>query len=290
LLDIPLTRFTKLRSKRLQGVTAFRTQKTVFGKKRTIVVTWNPRLAVKQEAALLAYLEKKSAALVAIQQRLERLPNQPRSAQVRTNTDTVKREVKALLTRKEVAQCVTWSVSGNNGLPRLEFSIDQNAIAELKARLYGRNIIVTDQDAWSSEHIVSAYRYQYKLEHQFKNMKDHQGLCWWPLLHWTDQKIRVHAFYCMIGLLLVTLLQRRLAQNGMHIPVPRMLRELRDIQEATQVCPGAPSQPDSKVCTTTLTKMNHDQRRMYDTLGLQRLVGGLGNTPAGTLDPHPARG
>lgn len=277
LLSIPLDSFTLLRGKRLQGVTAWRTRKMVFGKDRTIVVTWNPRLAVKQEAALLAYLTKKSEALRGIQQRLERLPGQPKSAQTRTTAETVKREVKDLLTRKEVAQCINWEVKDHNGLPRLEFTVDQDAVAKLKAHHYGRNLIVTDREDWTSERIVSAYRYQYKLEHQFKNMKNQHTLCWWPLLHWTDQKIRVHALYCVLGLLLVTLLQRQLAKTGFDVPVPRMLKELRDIQEATNVRPDR--------CTSTLTKMNTDQRRMYDTLRLDRFLGALGNTGLEKPDP-----
>ena len=290
LLDIPLSRFTLLQSKRLRGVTAWRSRKKVFGKERTLVVTWNPRLAVKQEAALLTYLKKKSKALSAIQERLHRLPTQPKSAQARTTVDTVRREVQALLKRKEVAHCVAWSVEAKDGLPRLEFSVNQDAIEDLKARLYGRNLIVTDHDDWTSEKIVLAYRYQYKLEHQFKNMKNPQALCWWPLLHWTDQKIRVHAFYCVLGLLLLSLLQRELAQKGMTMPIPRMLSELRGINEATQVLQGDPSTLGASTCTTTLTRMNHDQARMYDILDLSRLVGSgvLGNTKSRRRKPHPA--
>ncbi|MGH9563487.1 MAG: hypothetical protein ACRD3S_18700, partial [Terracidiphilus sp.] len=77
---------------RLTGAKAYRTTKTIFGKNRTVVLTWNPKLATKQEAALLKYLEKKTAVLKEIQERLSRLP--PRKAGAgRTTVATVTREV-----------------------------------------------------------------------------------------------------------------------------------------------------------------------------------------------------
>jgi transposase len=279
LLDVPLGRFVDLKGGRLAGVTAYRTAKKVFGKQRTVVVTWNPRLAAKQEMALLTYLKKKSAKLKEIQERLERLPSQPKAAQVRTTVATVNREVEALLKQNEVKQCMNYTVTTENGLPCLQFSIRPEAVSQLKARLYGRNLIVTDQDTWSSEDIVLAYRHQYKLEHQFRTMKDPHTFCWWPLLHRTDQKIRVHAFYCVLGLLLVSLLQRELHRAGIEVPIPRMLKELRGIRETTHVLSG--EQPESFRCNTTLSKMGPDQRRMYNALGLDRfLLDGpvLGNT------------
>jgi hypothetical protein len=38
-------------------------------------------------------------------------------------------------------------------------------------------------------------------------MKDPSWVSWDPLLHWTDQKIRVHAFYCFTALLISSLLK-----------------------------------------------------------------------------------
>jgi hypothetical protein len=50
---------------------------------------------------------------------------------------------------------------------------------------------------------------------------------------WTDSKIRVHAFYCVLALILASLLQRRAAQNGLAMRLHAVLRSLSDIQEVT---------------------------------------------------------
>lgn len=269
LMKIPLSRFTELKGKRLKGVKAYRTQKTVFGKKRTLVLTWNPRLAAGQLAALMTYLQKKTAGLQDIQNRLKRLPERAPGLRKRTTTKTVQREVDELLKRKEVRECIHATVREHDGLPCLDFSINQAGLKRLKDQIYGRHLLVTDQEKWSSEDIVLAYRSQYKLEHQFRNMKDPRGLSWWPRFHWTDQKIRVHAFYCVVGLLLLALIQRKLAQRDVDIPIPRMVKQLRAIREVTHlVSSGA-----APGTTTALTEMNDEQQRLFDLLDLERLTG-----------------
>lgn len=280
LLGVPLTSFSELSGRRLRGVKAYRTTKMVFGRERTVVVTWNPRLARKQEASLLRVLAKKAAKLKEIQDRLSRLRTRA-ATQARTTVATVQREVNELLTRKEIQRCLEVSVAQSNGFPTLTFNISEKAVAELQGQLFGRNIIVTDHTAWSTEDIALAYRYQYRLEHQFRNLKDRQALCWWPLLHRTDQKIRVHAFYCVLGLLLLSLLHRELSHAGFDIPLPRMLKDLRDIEETTLVIRG--SGTGGPEATTTLSKMSSDQRRMYEALDLGRILDRavVGNTAKG---------
>src|ERR1700681_5081855 len=43
-----------------------------------------------------------------------------------------------------------------------------------------------------------------EIEQVFRGLKDGDWLGWGPRYHWTDSKIRIHAFYCMLG---ITLLQ-----------------------------------------------------------------------------------
>ncbi len=47
-----------------------------------------------------------------------------------------------------------------------------------------------------------------------------------PTFHWTDQKLRVHAFYCVLALLLLNLLRRKLAKAG--IPLTRKIHVFGD--------------------------------------------------------------
>src|SRR5207248_11668003 len=99
--------------------------------------------------------------------------------------------------------------------------------------------------SWSNEQIILAYRSQSQVESAFADMKDHHFLSWEPMFHWTDSKIRVHAFYCVLALILGSLLQRRAAQNGLSLSLQALFKALNGIQEVTNVFPpaGKPGSP-----------------------------------------------
>ena len=89
----------------------------------------------------------------------------------------------------------------------------------------------TDQKSWSNEQIILAYRSQSQVESAFADMKDPHFLSWEPMFHWTDFNIRVHAFYCVLALILGSLLQRRAAQNGLSLSLQALFKALNGIQE-----------------------------------------------------------
>ena len=71
---------------------------------------------------------------------------------------------------------------------------------------------------------------QQEVEGVFRGLKDGDWLGWGPMYHWTDRKIRIHAFYCMLGISLLQHLhkQAQAAWNG--ISMEQLLEELRQIQ------------------------------------------------------------
>ena len=59
------------------------------------------------------------------------------------------------------------------------------------------------------------------------------------MYHWTDSKIRVHAFYCMLGLSLLQYLHKQAETVWPGLSVEQLLEELRQIQpEITVALPG----------------------------------------------------
>ena len=50
---------------------------------------------------------------------------------------------------------------------------------------------------------VDGYHGQQRIEQVFRGLKGGDWLRWGPMYHWTDSKIRVHAFYCMLGISLL---------------------------------------------------------------------------------------
>ena len=89
------------------------------------------------------------------------------------------------------------------------------------------------------------------------------------MFHWTDSKIRVHAFYCVIALLLTSLLQRDLAKKGEAVSANRLLQELGGIRETLVVYPRRQGQRKFPA-VTCLTRRNPLQERLFSLLNLQQ--------------------
>ena len=153
----------------------------------------------------------------------------------------------------------------------LTFRTDQAALDRLCRVQFGKTILFTDNADWSEEQIVLAYRSQYHIEDAFKQMKNPHFLGWSPMFHWTDSKIQVHAFYCVLALLLTSLLQRELAGKGEPLSINRLLAELGGIRETLIVYPRRQGQRQAStaVCLTRMTAL---QQRLFSLLDLQRFV------------------
>jgi transposase len=121
---------------------------------------------------------------------------------------------------------------------------------------------------WSDEQIVLAYRAQHHLEADFRRLKNPQYLSFQPTFHWTDQKLRVHAFHCVLALMILNLLRRQLAQAGMLLSIVEMMNQLTNIQEVALLYP-APQRSQAPLARTLLSKTNTRQKQMIATLGLE---------------------
>ncbi len=100
-------------------------------------------------------------------------------------------------------------------------------------------------------------------------MKDPHHLSPRPQFHWTDQKIEVHVFCCVLAYLLCALLRRQLHTRGIDRSISAILNELSQIREVAVIFPpqGKQRKPTIK---TTLSTLSDEQRTLYETLGLER--------------------
>jgi hypothetical protein len=116
---------------------------------------------------------------------------------------------------------------------------------------------------------VTGYRAQHHIESGFRQMKDPHCIALRPQRHWTDQKVRVHVFTCVLALMLLSLLRRTLHTAGIRVSIPRMVELLGGIQEVTLLFPPAPG-TDTPIARTSVTRMSPEQQNLYRVLDLQR--------------------
>jgi transposase len=271
LLTISRKQFRTLTQPGLEGVEAYRAQKKVFGQPRTIVVTYNQNLYDGQLQGLTAHLGKARQKLQDLQAQLQRRRDGTVKGGKAPTLDSVTKQIHTICSAQFVEKILKAEVQKVGKGMELTFRTDEATLDQICRVQFGKTILFTDNADWTEEQIVLAYRSQYHIEDAFKQMKNPHFLGWSPMFHWTDSKIQVHAFYCVLALLLTSLLQRELAGKGEPLSINRMLEELGGIRETLVVYPRrqGQKQPPTATCLTHMTPL---QQRLFSLLSLQRFV------------------
>ena len=148
---------------------------------------------------------------------------------------------------------------------RLSWSIDETALRHLHENVFGKRILMTDQVNWSTDEIILGYRGQAQVEKVFRQTKDPEHLAVRPQYHWTDQKIRVHTFICLLALLLSRLVEREARRcSGWVGDLSNLLDLLGTVRLALVLkSDGRKGRPR---CLWTIEDMPDDVRQLYTKL------------------------
>jgi transposase len=269
LLKIPARRFGSLEADGLPGVRTYRTTKEVFGVERTVVVTYNEALFVAQSRTLLREIAKRQHQLDELRARLVRHQKGEVRGGKRPTMAGVRKTIDGYLKARHMKELFEIGLIEREGLPVLTYRLRAVAWRDLQRTLLGKTILFTDQASWSDAEIVRGYRGQHQAESAFRCLKSPHHVSLRPQHHWTDQKIRVHVFYCVLALLLCSLLRRQLHRHGIDRSIPALLEDLGRIREVGILTPGQ-SEGEPPQLETTLSRLTKEQRRLYDALDLGR--------------------
>lgn len=244
LLQIPLTRFQAFPQSRLHGVLAYRTTKEIWGQPRTVVITRSLTLLRGQLAGIAVALRKKRAMLCELRVKLRR-SQQPGARGKGYSLPSLQKRLSAVTSGRYVSELLkTECFTDADGHLAFRFWTDHAAFAALKNLRLGKRILCTDNADWSTEEIILGSRAQFHVENAFRQMKNPHWVSFSPAFHWTDQKLRVHAFYCVLALTLSYLLQRKAAKAGLDMTVDALFEHLSDITEIiTLHAPAGPASP-----------------------------------------------
>lgn len=196
------------------GVTvrAWRTRRSIAGRERETVVGFSQQLFEGQLRGLHQHLKRCA-------EQLEQMGLQPRGT-----PESVKRRVGKICGRQYLRNLVRYEVTADTqGSPCLRLWSDLEEYRRLTTRYFGLRVLISDRSQWSTAQIIEAYRGQAKAEAAFRDLKDPGMLALRPQFHWTDQKLRVHAFMCVTGYLLVRLLWWRARRDAGFAGSPRTL-------------------------------------------------------------------
>lgn len=264
LLAVQRSQFRSLAD--IASTCAYRTSKEVYGRERTIVVSHSEEFERKQARGFAQTVAKARAQLRELKGIVER-------GRHRMDERALQERIDDILRRRWLSEVV--SVDFDVEARRLSFRTDQQALRAVRAREWGKRIIFTDRHDWSDEEIVRAYRSQAQAEESFRQMKDTDFASFSPAFHWTDQKLRVHAFYCTLALTLVQLIEREVRRAGIDLGPKLALRALSEIHETTLIYPPAGGKQGRPRVRTRLATMDATQRKLFDALGLAELAPAL---------------
>ena len=239
----------------------YRDKRTIWGEERTVVVFISEKLKAGQLRGIYQALKKRKLALGRIQRALA---NPRAKKRIR---EQLAEKIDALLTGQFMKDLLTYELSElRPGRFSLTYRTNKKKLDELEDKL-GFRILMTDRHEWSTEDIVTAFYGQSTVEQAFKNIKNPYHLAVTPEFHWTDQKIKVHYFSCILGYLLASLVWReaRIKTNFIGT-LDTLLDALSNIRLATLLeMSGKRGKPKA---TRQLEEMPENHRRLVDGLTL----------------------
>ena len=209
LCSIRLSRYTPVTLENGREICVFDTKVNAFDRSIRVVLTYNAATARKKDRRFQKDLGKALAEL-----------NQVRWAKVKDP----EAKIRELVNPKLPAYLFKTQGTGTS----LKVGLDQKAVSTYIKR-FGKTFIFTDRDDLTAAQVAQAYTDRNEIEQLFGEMNDPMTVPLRPVRHWTDQKIVVHAFICILGLLLLKLLHLRLKEQGISLSLGIIKDELSSV-------------------------------------------------------------
>ena len=249
----------------MPGTQAFDSTMIMWGKSCRVVVLYTESFFTQQLQGVTQNLVKCQKKLLDLAKSLERW-RQGKSRGRKPTVRSVRTRLGAILSAQFMKSLIQTNVQEDkvSGIPHLSYSVDHTALQRLSQERLGRTVLVSDHTQWNARQVVEAYRSLSVVEDAFKNMKNTDFLRWQPAHHWTNQKLRVHALYCVLALLIASLARKVAFDAGINLPLHAFLKELSAIREVAVIYPPRTlAHPKDHI---TLSRMSARQKKLAQAL------------------------
>jgi transposase len=246
------------------GVRALAGKAVVHGNEYSCVVKYSAAFAAEQLHSLSTSITRGMQSL----RRLARELNKPRA---RWTEEGLRGKIQKWLSGQFLSELISYQLQQDaEGRWRLQFDLDTAALSRLTQQRLGRTVLLTNRQNWTAEEVVTGYDGQQQLERVFRGLKDGEWLGWNPLYHWTDRKIRIHAFYCMIGISLLHVIHRQAKTAWPDLSLEQLLHELQQIQQFVLLYPRQGEKGPDRAAFV-LSKQTLVQQALAKALNLDKL-------------------
>ncbi len=221
--------------------------RTVMGIECTLVLTYNEKLARKQQHSLENGIEKLKKQ---IRQKWDDYKKSPES---------VPAGIVSLKKKSRYGNYI--DVACEHGKPVFsQTEQTKHAIAQQQKR-FGKNLLFANGTDAQAIWIIELYRSKDRIEDGFKLLKHPELIRWRPCRHWTDTKIRAFAFCCIMAMIIIRIMERMTVMAGLPMSPGLIKEELEDLKEVIMVY-------DDKHADRQITQRSSVQQRLWDIFGL----------------------
>ncbi len=185
----------------------------------------------------------------------------------------LKKTIEAVISANAPEGIIGWELSWlHDDAFDLQFWINEDRLEEIKEHQLGRRILITNRHQWSTEEIIAAYWGQANIEYAFKNMKNPFHLAWRPQYHWTDQKIEVHGFICLLAFLLTMLVFKEAREQANLRNSPHtLLQKLSDIRLAAMIEASKEKTKGRHKAVYQLEEMDPETQKLAEAMGITEM-------------------
>jgi len=240
LLEIPTKNYQVYNdeySKTKEKNRIYRTNMTLYDRNMTVLIAFNPRLLKKHMHTHESNIAKTNDELTELKQQLDMRAKKEVLKGKQMTEQSVAKRLKAILSRDHMNKVfVTKIIVGEDvNKPLLEFHFDKFSSDSVIARYFGKRAFFTNQHKWSNEEIVGAYNSAWHVEGVFRQLKNPNHLSVRPIFHWTDDKIKIHIFFCILAFRLCCILNHELRAKGIDVSINKMMDSLSEVRRVITV-------------------------------------------------------
>ena len=204
----------------------YETRAMVWGRPHKVAVTYDPRTFASQYQEFKEKIQKVRQEFVTLERKWGQgeLPeNDPQSLEA-----YLLQICQYLQLRPDLFRL---SFGPEGASPALSLEIQEQVVEEVVQTL-GKTILVTDHEDWSGEEISEANIDRCIVEEKIRQTGITLQEVLLPQYHWTESKLRVNIFVCMVALTYLILLCQRLTQAGLLTNPKEAMEELRALRTA----------------------------------------------------------
>jgi transposase len=245
------------------GVRAEAEKILIHGREYLCVLKYSASFAGEQ-------LHSVTTSVSRVLQSLRRLTRELNKPKVHWKHEQIERKIRRWLLAPFLGELIRYELQQRDGQWHLQFDFDTAAFSQLLEQRLGRTVLLTNRLDWSGEQVVAGYAGQQSIERVFRGLKDGDWLGWDPMHHWTDRKIRIHAFYCMLGISLLNHIHRQAKAAWADLSLEQLLEELEQIKQFVLLYPTQGEKGPPRTAYV-LSQQTLAQQALVKSLGLEQL-------------------